>query len=342
MRLNNLMLVLLVFLLSCSSPSTTHIPRLRPYKIVVIGTPEVQEIAEITSQAQALLLAKDYKKLEEMARKYRLSKECFPDGSWKLQKFYDGVTLDEEALADQITARLASLLEWAAAAPQSITAQVALAQELTVYAWNARGKDKSVSDEAKKAFTERLQEAANILRRASALPDKCPQWYAEMQLVGIGLSMPREDFETLFASAIQYEPAFFSFYSRKVEYLQPRWNGKKGELQLYVQQTADTFGGEAGDIFYARIAWALKRSSENVFKDFNLTWERVDRGFQALQKQHANSIHLANARAYFAITGRPAYQNVRTAVDAMDGKVDTSLWTSAENFEKLTDRLYTR
>ena len=110
-----------------------------PFKVQVTQTPEEKEKQEIQEQAKNLFSAKDFDKLDALARKHRESKEHYADGAWKLNEVYAGICLDKQASEAQWQEHLAALEDWVKAKPASITARVALADELVTYAWKARG-----------------------------------------------------------------------------------------------------------------------------------------------------------------------------------------------------------
>jgi len=131
-----------LFLLGCSKkPSEAErraniqaLPTL-PFQITVVETPESAEISDISNSVVSLLAAKDYNKLDEVAAQYRSSKEGYADGRWKLIYVFEGLIPSENISDSEWEARLADIRSWVKAKPNSITAQLALANDMVAYAW---------------------------------------------------------------------------------------------------------------------------------------------------------------------------------------------------------------
>jgi len=147
-----------------------------PSQIILVQTAERTEKLNIHDEARAYFAAKDFIKLEALAKKYRTSKSCFANGIWKLGSVYSGIVPGAERPDAEWETDLATLREWVQARPNSITARVALAKALVDYGWKARGTGwaKTVKETDWKLFGGRLTEAVQILKQASTLSEKCP------------------------------------------------------------------------------------------------------------------------------------------------------------------------
>jgi hypothetical protein len=107
----------------------------------------------------------------------------------------------------------------------------------------------------------------------------------------LGLGIDKARYETLFQKAIASELDFSGFYFAKAYYLTPRWHGDPGDLAAFLQKAADQIGGEDVDLFYARVAWYVQRLTGNVFDDPTLSWARVDRGIEVMEKRFPDSAY---------------------------------------------------
>lgn len=200
--------------------------------------------------------------------------------------------------------------------------------------WRARGGGhaKTVSQEGWKIFHEHLKQAEGVLVAAKGLKAKCPRWWSARLQVALGLGAERAEYDTVFNEAIRAYPQYAVYYSRKSNYLLPRWHGKTGEWERFLSKAADEVGGEDGDALYARVAWLMHENVfGNIFEESTISWGRVDRGFKVLEARFPHSQAVRNERAYLALFGceRPA---ARKYFERLEGKADLSVWNSKENF----------
>jgi len=168
MKLRVAFLLLPLFLLSCSKKPSEAERRVAcppssaiPFQITVVETPEAKEIHDITNQVVTLLAAKDYDKLDDLAAKYRASKESYANGVWKLMVAYDAIAAENDLPSREAWAsRQTEIQEWVKAKPESATVRIAMAKFLRNYAWEARGHDwaSKVSDASWKLFGDRLNQ----------------------------------------------------------------------------------------------------------------------------------------------------------------------------------------
>lgn len=99
-------------------------------------------------------------------------------------------------------------------------------------------------------------------------------------------------------------------------------------------KSADQIGGAKGDMLYAQVAWAQRRYSNkgSIFEEnTNLSWERVDRGWSALEKKFPDSleaIHMHTHLAALAGDGKTAKQCLLKT----EGKVTLVAWSSKGEF----------
>ncbi len=338
-------LIVLIVLSGCSREQAPPNEATKPIdvsQIVIVETGERKERIKIESEVAATLATKDFNKLEELANQYRSSKSCYPNGFWKLNSFYSGLFLAKSDA--EWNASLAALRDWVQTKPDSITARVALADALVTYGWRARGSGlaDTVTENGWKLFRERLAEAVRVLRQADALNQKCPHSWGVLMKAAQGLGAKKSEYEAVFQKAIAFEPDCMDYYLNKANYLLPQWHGQKGDLAEFMQKSADKFSGEEGDVFYARLAWHAQSSGGNIFVEEGISWERTERGFQVIDKRFPDSLFVQNGRAYIAVMGCEKTLAPRQLVEALHGKIDTTAWSSKENFIRLTKPLYPR
>ena len=306
-------------------------------QIHVVTSPESDDAAEIMHQAQALLGNKNYDGLEAMAAKYRTSQECYADGSWKLFHFYEGLDpadADSEAVWLE---RQEQLHQWIQAKPESVTARVGLGLFMTAYAWHARGSGwaSTVKEEDEKLFEERLQQAVQVLGEALKLKEKCPVCWTAMQKAALGLGLDRSRYDDIFTQAIEEFPSYNYYYRSRAIFLLPRWYGEEGEWEKDLAKSADLVGGEKGDIVYARVVWSIHHygTGIDVFADKKrISWDRVDRGFNAILKQYPDSLAAKNEHAHLAALGGDRELAQKYLLQTK-GEVDLSVWQAQGEYE---------
>ncbi|HWQ91207.1 MAG TPA: DUF4034 domain-containing protein, partial [Clostridia bacterium] len=302
-----------------------------------------REQKETRNLARSLFAARDYDKLEALAKQYRDSQECDAEGIWTLNDVYMGMKLSKQASDEEWKAHLDDYRDWVKARPASITARVALADELVSYGWRARGNDwaDKVTDAGWKSFGERLNDAEKVLAEARTLQERCPRWWSVKLQAAMGQGTERENYDALFQEAVRAQPGYTVFYNRRADYLLPRWHGEPGEWEADLARSADQLGGEKGDLLYARVVWHMHDLGmfSNVIQQTRVSWERVDRGFAAIEKHYPDSLAVKRERAYLAgLAGNRAL--ARSYFDKLQGKVNLSVWKTQARFERLAAWVY--
>ena len=306
-----------------------------PLITAIVETAESREIGAITNQARDLFRVRDYDGLDVLARKLRDSKERYANGGWKFYYVYVGLNLPEGASEAEWDAHIAALQDWINARPDSITARVALANSLVDYAWKARGSDWAykVKDEGWQLFYQRLNEAVEVLDKAKLLKEQCPYWWSVKFETELGLSPERSRYDASFEEATSVWPDYEPYYCHRAYYLLPRWYGTEGEWESDLEKSSDKIGGDQGDLLYARVAWSMQcdRIFTNIFTESKLSWPRVNKGFEVMEKQFPDSLAAKSEHANLAVFAGDA-QTARKYFDQLGGKVDLSVWHSPEDF----------
>jgi hypothetical protein len=306
-----------------------------PFEVVVVDTPETAEMQSIGREAEDALVGKSYDELEAMALRFRGLNECYADGGTKLGVFYKGFVPSDDDADGVWRARFDELRMWEKAKPKSFTARIALANCLVSFAWKARGGDVAdkVDQDSWRLFFERLGEATNVLGQAKVLGENCPKYWSTMLEACQGLQVERPEYDNLFQQAIEEYPYYTYYYRLRGTHLLPRWYGKEGEWQKDLAQSADRIGGEEGDLVYAQVVWNIHHYGEgiDVFEGNDVSWDRVDRGFEVILKRFPNSLAAKNERAHLAaLAGDP--DKARSYFAETKGQVDLSAWHEKSEF----------
>ncbi|HEY5894036.1 MAG TPA: hypothetical protein VIT91_12465 [Chthoniobacterales bacterium] len=270
----------------------------------------------------------DYERLDATAADFRKTNARFKSGVWKLERFYDGLSLSSDASEAEWAELFRQFDEWKMQSPQSVTCRVALAAAWTDYAWKARGGGwaNSVTDEGWRLFAERLEKAKTILDEAKTLPEKCPHWFAAMQTVALGESWSPEKYDALFQEATAFEPSYYYFYFNKAYYLLPKWHGSPGDWERFAEISASkTATSDKGMELYTRIAWACSGHYSNLFKESAVDWAKMKQGFLDIEKQFPDSTwNLVNFCCFAADSGDQ--ETVVRLLKRIDDSSDVRKW----------------
>ncbi len=307
-----------------------------PFAVTVVETEQSTEWGRLSRLALHYLQATNYDELEKLAEDGRSAEDAWPDGDWRVVPVYVGLELSDSEDDKSWLSREVAIKGWMDARPESVTARIALARHLMSYAWKARGSGfaNTVSDDAEKIFEKRLREAAVALGAARGLTQKCPVYWTALMTVARGLGVDRAHFDAICQQAIQAYPDYTPIYVQRGTYLLPRWFGEEGEWERDLAKSADRMGGEKGDILYAQVAWALKNYSEhgNIFDDTKaLSWERIDRGWDALEKKSPDSPEAIQAHGHMAGLAGDR-EKAKACLMKTGGKIALSQWYSKGEF----------
>jgi hypothetical protein len=149
-----------------------------------------------------------------------------------------------------------------------------------------------------------------------------------------GLGIGKDQESRIFQNASETYPDYTPIYIQRAYFLLPRWYGDPGEWVADLTKTADKIGGEKGDILYAQVAWSLHGFSEklNVFtENETLSWERVDRGWDALEKKFPDSLEAVLIHGHMAALAGDR-EKAKKCLMKTGGKVTLSAWDSKEEF----------
>ncbi|HEY2915114.1 MAG TPA: hypothetical protein VGK21_17230 [Candidatus Angelobacter sp.] len=272
--------------------------------------------------------------LDSIAADARLGRTRFPGGGWKLYTFYSAVETPKvkpPASEAEWADTLDRLKRWAAQRPDSVTAHIALGYAYLNYSWQARGHGDaaSVTPEGGRLMHERLKLAATELQRAEG---KCPEWYYVMLQVGRLDGWEAEDLIAFLQRAITYEPEFYYSYLEVARGLMPKWRGKEGDVEKFVEDSANKVGGKPGDILYWQITQSIIGDLGNAVQ--HLSWSRAMVGYQALVAQYgvtsAGQNQLAQMAARFG-----DYMVTDESMTQIGDHWDPGTWGTKEYFDKV-------
>jgi hypothetical protein len=321
----------------------THVFR----RSAAISTPEgyARVMDEMSSDADAedslsaavvsSIQQENFADLDALADRLRNNKARLPGGTFKLYFFYDRIGKSMEG-ADEAAWRelFKHLNAWNAQRPDSVTAQLALANAYMTYAWQARGHGygHSVSDDGWQLFRERVAESRKTIESSHAL-GRDPYAYSLMIEIALQQDWDRQKRRALFQQAVAQQPDFYHYYREYANGLQTKWGGAEGEVQTFATESANAVGGKQGDFLYFELASLVNCSCNDTLTLSGMSWPRIQRGFAAMQELYGVSDLKLNRYAMLALKAHDFEQAV-TLFDRIGNHWDPSVWNEQARFER--------
>lgn len=280
------------------------------------------------------LIHHDFDLIERAAAAARDSKEKLPGGIWKLQLIYSLLNMPLEATSDyEWNEHIELLKKWTEAKPSSLTAKVALAEGYVSFAWKARGNGfaNTVSDQNWDLFNERLARGRDILFSARG-QRVCPMWYSVMQQIAQGEGWDNAAYERLFTDAVQHEPTWYQYYKLKAIFLLPRWHGKPGELETYINGLSLRTGRTDNAMLYFLVNEYAARYDQNEKLKHGSSYELTKQGFLDLQKAYGATVQDVNWACFKALQSNDR-SFARELFAELKDNADLYVWGSKETFD---------
>ncbi|MGO8794176.1 MAG: hypothetical protein ACLQLC_05085 [Candidatus Sulfotelmatobacter sp.] len=282
----------------------------------------------------ALLKEKRYVELDCIADSARSSKARFSGGAWKIRSIYMGLAWPRPGhpTEEDWKKHFRQLQDWNDERPNSATARIALAESYIEYAWNARGNGyaESVTDSGWKIFDKRMEKARKILEANRTLAAKCPEWYLNMERIAQAQSWKPEAEDQLAEKAIAFAPEYQNVYRLHAQTLLPKWRGKKGDAERFLEAATDKLGGDAGDAVYFLVTSSCFCFGEELNQ---FSWPRLQRGFAANERLHGPSLNNSNWFAYLALQVGNDDIIADEAFKRISDKWDPDIWGNEESFK---------
>lgn len=334
-----LKVLLLVLLTGCVRVVRAQAPADSP----LAGTSEADQITgserQLIRDVRAQLIAGKYDEIDRTADAFRRDKSRWNGGKWKLKTLYEALDAPHETDKDTVD-HLNHLRDWTQQRPESITARVALATSLKRWAWVARGSGTAdkVTTEGWRLFNQRIGEAQAVLQGSEDMRTMCPQWYIEEMIVGLAQGWDAHQMEDLFERAVQFEPDYPYFYKERANYLLPKWYGSGQQATSFARDAADREGGDLGDYLYFEMAMVIiKRGNGNITPMVQaMDWQRIQRGYQALQTMYGTSRDQKNAFAYMAYKFQDKAM-ARQQFVVIGDRWSAGVWRDRKYFDRVRD-----
>lgn len=245
------------------------------------------------------LNAEDFPWLEKTASKARESKEKMNGGFWKIRTFYAGIQplnntdLEYQKLFEKLN-------RWKNAYPDSITPRVAISEAWQSYAGEARGGGyaDTVTEEGWRLFRERMGKSEKELLEAKKLNELCPFWYVSMLTIAGNNGWNFEDYEALFQDAVTFEPDFYYFHRQKAMYLLPRYSGRQGDFENFLEQI---YREKGAMMYYLTLSHFILNVGDMPYDGRKYSGEKAKEGFNELRQAYGAEKQRLNEFAKFSV-----------------------------------------
>ena len=330
---------ILLLTLYCSKTETPPPPAKSETKVeqkTIESDLEVRR--QFVAETEQHLDKEEFDELEKIADGLTKNRDRFPGGDWKIDRFYEAIQppTGYQTVIVNWPERIAKLKKWIQQKPDSIYANVALGSAQAGDAWDTRGTGygSDVSDDQMSKFKIKLKESETTLNKMYKNRNKCVHWYRAMQTVGLGLGYDPDAMLNLLNQAIATEPLYWSVYNAHAMYLLPRWYGDEGEWLRFAEAYSNKIGGDEGDILYSEICWRTSRaySVSEFFKDKNISWPRIKKGFKARWQKYGVSVRYLNAYCVLA-GGIGDKQTARVIFNRIGDQWEPDFWKDKKYFD---------
>jgi len=343
-RLSHSIPMLLLLLVAVCAFSSADVPKAKPSPCTLAAAEtaglsgdasiDVHAVTNFSKTVYSLLEAGKFEQLDCLADSVRTDKERFPGGMWKIHAIYIGLAKPPlHPTQEDWDTHLGLLQRWVSTTPDSITARVALAESNVHYGEDARGTGfaDTVSESGWRLLAERAAKAKQILEEASTLSAKDPEWYLAMQYIALDQDWEPSARQTLLEQAIKFEPAYYYYYRVYANSILPQWGGEEGEVAAFLKKASDQIGGDAGDILYFRVAGNVVCGCQTDQR-LNLSWPRILKGFDAVEKQSGAAPENWNLLAHMAVSFNDALVANKLFVRIGD-QWSEDIWHDSSAFE---------
>src|SRR5262249_24818864 len=107
-----------------------------------------------------------------------------------------------------------------------------------------------------------------------------------------------------------------------------KWHGKEGDTATFADEIANRIGGEEGDIVYFRIADELCKDDSEFER---LSWPRVNKGYEELEKRYGTSLVYLNRFALMAMINQ-SFISADAAFKRIGDNWHKETWNTEDSF----------
>ena len=214
--------------------------------------------AQVESEVHRLLQAREFSKLDALAKELRDTNAVTLSGYSLLHMFHQSLRMEMETDLDDQTVwnALETLAKtWVKESPKSPMGNVMVAEVRISRAWQIRGTGyaSTVSPQQWMKFNELVQSAKDYLLQTRKYSEVDPWWYERMLRIAIWQSKPEIEFRTLLDQALATHPTYFGVHMAAVDYYSPKWGGSLLKIEEISQRVTSKLPVAIRDTTYARL-----------------------------------------------------------------------------------------
>jgi hypothetical protein len=281
-----------------------------------------------------LLLDEHFASLDSVAATFGPETPSFRDGSSRERHYYLALAGENFRISKGQRARFVGCLKrWRAERPDSRAGAAGYACAMVKLAWDERGAAvaRNVSDEQFSRFEEDLALAWGALEPTARTRGNVGGWYMAALRVGLGQGWERGRLMQLRNDCLRDAPWIESVEGMVTRALLPRWGGEPGEAERFASAVASSSPDGRGPQRYAWIVTSLQEVNSNVFEQTGMSWPTAHAGFEALEREHPESVTLPSRHAKFAWLAGDR-DVARAAFARLGDRVDLYVWTGDAQF----------
>jgi hypothetical protein len=284
-----------------------------------------------------LLIAKDYKNLENEYQNLVKSKERTPGGFWKQAIFYRKLNyfLSDTRDPSYWEERESRAQEWIKQFPKSRAAKFFLANIYYRRATAVRG-DKAGNEVSAETWNEVRkwgEQAHKVLILEKEYLSKDPHWYKLMLNLIPFSHRPTYEAKKYLEEGMARYPNYHEMYFKAAFFLQTKWYGAPDDIDKLAQKMKVVKGNKELTSGYARLYWSLDQDIYHgkLFEQSQVKWNDMRRSFDDLIKLYPDPWN-RNAYAYFACKAQD-YSTMDKQVKLLDNQVIGEAWGGSNVYQ---------
>lgn len=259
-------------------------------------------VMTLKATAAPLVEQAKFESIERAAAKFSEEKTQAADG----RSFYPLFIHVIKELVDAQPSPENYLRQWRRRIPRSSIAATLEAERIYEAAWEARGGGfaSTVKPEQWARFYELVGQADKVLDSVKKYGVNDPSWGMTKILTSFHLSRGKRSYEEILKNAIGATRYDHSLYFTGVMNMTPKWGGSWEKVDAFARLAAAMTKERDGDAFYARVYWYISQAeylpNGSIFKDTEVSWPLMKKGFEDLLARYPHSAWNLNAFAGFA------------------------------------------
>jgi hypothetical protein len=248
----------------------------------LIAATLAMDLKEVHRKAEGFIETGNYTALENLVADIKHQGYDIEQDEPALWDFYEAVVKTDGTANADWQGRFAKLEAWDKAVPDSTAAKIAIAQWHNATAWDARGEGTgdSVNAQAQTTVDQEIAAAKSILSQIPASTVDDPEYYETWIRISLLSGANTATVEDYFNKGVALAKDYLPLYSSTVKYLLPKWYGGAGEVEAFINKSANNFPPEKADIFYAYMTYGEASDMVgNFFTDSSLDYNRMKKGY---------------------------------------------------------------